>query len=250
MAQSSSRSNRVTKFKSLIAYYGGKSKIAHLYPAPQSDYIVEPFAGGAAYSLLHYNRKVILFDSDPITARIWEFLLSPNALTTFHKFFPATVSAGMKVSELLDPTAPEGMLRFLQAEANAGTQGARGVHNQITKFGAASWHRIIPKLEQWLPRIQHWRFHCVDYTQIPNMDATWFIDPPYNNVAGRRYRQQVSDYDALGKWCIERWGQIIVCENYGATWLPFEPLVPRRGVMSSYQTSRAMEGIYAKSEAR
>jgi hypothetical protein len=32
------------------------------------------------------------------------------------------------------------------------------------------------------------------------------------------------DYAALAKWCRERKGQKIVCEQDGATWLPFEHL--------------------------
>ena len=82
--------------------------------------------------------------------------------------------------------------------------------------------------------------------EIENQEATWFIDPPYNNAAGQRYRTRVSDYSKLGRWCRDRWGQVIVCENYGAEWLPFEPLAPRRGVISSYQTSRAMEAVYVQ----
>jgi len=136
----------------------------------------------------------------------------------------------------------------MQAEANAGTQGAKGVHNQITKFGAKSWPRILPKMRHWLPKISHWRFMQLDYTVIPNMEATWFIDPPYNNIAGQRYRTHVANYPQLGEWCKNRWGQVIVCENYGAGWLPFEPLTQRRGVVSSYQKSRAMEAVYVQNQ--
>ena len=28
----------------------------------------------------------------------------------------------------------------------------------------------------------------------------------------------------FGEWCRARQGQVIACENVGATWLPFEPL--------------------------
>jgi len=40
------------------------------------------------------------------------------------------------------------------------------------------------------------------------------------------------DYRALGRWCRGRRGQVIVCENEGATWLPFE----------SYLSIKAREG--------
>lgn len=32
------------------------------------------------------------------------------------------------------------------------------------------------------------------------------------------------DFDALATWCRSRTGQVIVCEQQGATWLPFTPL--------------------------
>lgn len=133
---------------------------------------------------------------------------------------------------------------MLQSYANVGTQGAKGIHDQITKFGLKSWPRIMEKLRHFLPRIEHWKFHEVSYDTILNQHATWFIDPPYNNAAGRRYRQHDIDFDRLARFCHGRLGQVIVCENEGADWLPFEPLAPRRGVMSSYQKSRAMEVMY------
>jgi hypothetical protein len=235
-----------TKFKSIYSYYGGKSRIAHLYPEPIHDEIIEPFCGAASYSALHFWKRVTLYDADPVTASIWRFLLSPDALTLCRELIPREVETGQKVSDILPLYAPEGLLRLLQAEANAGTQGARGVHNQITKFGSRGWHRILPKMEYWLPRIKHWRFFEGDYRSIPNLESTWFIDPPYNNPAGQRYRTQISNYSDLANWCRSRLGQVIVCENDNAEWLPFEPLVERRGVHSSYQKSRAMEAIYVQ----
>lgn len=218
--------------------------MAHLYPDPTHDTIIEPFAGGASYSARHYMKRVLLYDSDPITASIWNFLLSPNALQDCEQLIPNIAYPGDLVTALMPEGTPEGLIRLLQAEANVGTQGARGVHNQVTKFGAKSWARIKPKMRHWLPRIRHWRFHHLPFTEIPNQNATWFVDPPYNNPAGARYREQIKDYYALGDWCKSRRGQLIVCENNGANWLPFEPLVPRRGVKSRYQKSEAMEALY------
>lgn len=246
-----------SRFKSLFGYYGGKSKLAHLYPAPKYDVIIEPFAGGASYSLRYYERNVHLYDADPITADIWRFLLSPTALELCHKYIPKTAAAGDRITDLLIPEAADkypGLLRLMQAEANCGTQGAKGIHNQVTSMAVKGWHRILPKLDYWLPKIRHWRFVELPYSLLANCEATWFIDPPYNNEAGRRYRTQIGydhthlglDYAALGDWCRSRAGQVIVCENAGATWLPFQPLAERRGVMSSYQKSRAMEVVYTQ----
>jgi hypothetical protein len=57
------------------------------------------------------------------------------------------------------------------------------------------------------------------------MQATWFVDAPYNNEAGEHYTygRQSIDYQHLGNWCRSRSGQVIACENLGADWLDFRP---------------------------
>jgi hypothetical protein len=56
----------------------GESKIAHLYPAPAHNLIIEPFAGAACHSFRHWERQVLLNDLDPVTYSIWRFLTSPK----------------------------------------------------------------------------------------------------------------------------------------------------------------------------
>lgn len=211
------------KYRCVFSFYGGKSKLAHLYPPPRHNTIVEPFAGGAAYSLRYYEHEA------------WKIV---------QQYVPKEVKIGQKVSTLLPHDAPEGLIELCRAEANHGTQGARGCHDQITNIGAKCWPRILPRLEHWLPRIRHWRFTQLSYNELPNREATWFVDPPYNNAAGRRYRAQVPDYGALAKWARTRHGQVIVCENDTASWLPFHPLCPRRGLKSQYQVSSAVEAVW------
>ena len=74
-------------------------------------------------------------------------------------------------------------------------------------------------------RIRHWKIIEGDYDRAPDFKATWFIDPPYNNAVGRHYIHgpRSLDYEKLGQWCKRRDGQVLVCENEGADWLPFEP---------------------------
>jgi hypothetical protein len=74
--------------------------------------------------------------------------------------------------------------------------------------------------------IRHWRIFNKSYEECPYIgEATWFIDPPYEK-AGQHYRfgSKQIDYEALASWSRERRGQVIVCENKGATWLPFRKL--------------------------
>ena len=63
------------RLKPFWSYYGAKYNIAHHYPCPQHDIIVEPFAGSAQYSLLHYKRDVRLYDLDENICMVWDYLL-------------------------------------------------------------------------------------------------------------------------------------------------------------------------------
>ena len=78
------------------------------------------------------------------------------------------------------------------------------------------------RIASQLGTIRHWTLIEGDYTEAPDIAATWFIEPPYE-VAGRHYRHRPTDYGELAAWCRSRRGQTIVCENVGAEWLPFEP---------------------------
>ena len=88
-------------------------------------------------------------------------------------------------------------------------------------------------------KIKHWKIICGDYRDLENKNATWFIDPPYQ-YGGEHYIHGNKDicYWALGQWCKSRQGQVLVCENTKADWLPFEPLKKMRG--QSHTTVEAM----------
>ena len=55
-------------------YYGGKYSIARLYPKPKHNRIIEPFAGTAQYSLVHFDNDIILVDKWDIIIKIWKWL--------------------------------------------------------------------------------------------------------------------------------------------------------------------------------
>lgn len=72
-----------------------------------------------------------------------------------------------------------------------------------------------------------WKIYNKNYEEIENKEATWFIDPPYEE-AGRHYKFNDLDYKNLANFCYFRKGQIIVCENKGACWMPFDGLCHAR----------------------
>ena len=97
---------------------------------------------------------------------------------------------------------------------------ARNAHVTKSLYWSAMARQLVANA---VPRIKHWTVELCDYSKIENVEATWFVDPPYH-IGGESYVKQVDDYAKLGEWCKERQGQVIVCEQEGATWLPFKPL--------------------------
>jgi hypothetical protein len=89
-----------------------------------------------------------------------------------------------------------------------------------------SWGEMsIERVASQVDRIRHWQIIEGEYECAPNVEATWFIDPPYaKRGAGTRYRCSSAqiDFQRLSEFCQSRQGQVIVCEQEGADWLPFE----------------------------
>lgn len=239
-------------FKCAFTYYGGKSRLAHLYPSPEFRQVIEPFCGGASYSLRYADHDVWINDLDDRVIAIWRFLVEHPDAERWVDELPDVVVKGAHASGVVPDGAPTGLLWLARSEANQGTMGAKGTNDMITSLGVRCWPRLKPRLKFWIPRIRHWRVTRVPAEDIPNIEATWFIDPPYSNAAGTRYIHGLppDSFDALGRWCRERRGQAIVCANAGETWLPFEPLTEsRRGVRSRYQKSETGEALWTRSLA-
>ncbi len=207
----------------MFSYYGSKSKIVHLYPKPEHWLIIEPFAGSARYALRWWDRDVIINDLNPDVIRLWRFLQrsSPSDIMSL-----PNLKAGddLRYYKFDDDDALL-LMRFLTR------QGSKSPNWKVTSRSdiASEKRRIANNLK----KIKHWKIISVDYSEIPNYEATWFIDPPYQ-FGGKYYKVKLTDYDALAKWCLERKGQIIVCESSRADWLPFVPLVKIRGNTRSY----------------
>lgn len=217
------------KYKKIFSYYGGKSKIAAKYPEPIYDIVIEPFAGGASYSLLHYDRYVQLNDKDIVTSSVWRFLLRTDALELIHRYIPTTIIKGTPVTDLVDDSVDEGLVNLIRAEFGQGSLGLKNVRHHASPWAARDWHQVLPRLDYWVPRISHWQLTSLDYSALENTKATWFIDPPYANAAGSIYRTNDVNYEHLGTWCQTRRGEAIVCENEGAQWLDFRFLTARAG---------------------
>jgi len=241
-----------------FGYFGAKHGLAKFYPAPTHNTIIEPFAGSAAYSCKWAtpDTHVILRDINPDVIGLWYRL------------------QGMSVDELMAipmPVKGERTVEPLIAAAS-GEQGMAvlaGKSRQITDRMAKSWPRLRQRIATALPMIKNWDVQLGDYSSIKNTKATWFVDPPYTSKAGSRSddgsRTKVTEgtkgaggdrysehgvgfnsHDDLAKWCLSRKGQLIVCEQMPADWLPFQPFrTQRNGVGAGIQSTRT-EAMYAR----
>tara|TARA_R110002126_G_scaffold28535_4_gene95106 strand:+ start:882 stop:1640 length:759 start_codon:yes stop_codon:yes gene_type:complete len=203
-------------------YYGGKNRAAPIYPQPEHDTIIEPFAGAAGYSCRYPDRKVILIDKSPIIAGIWRYLIATPAAEILAL---PDIPEGGTVDDLPASVCQEA--RWLAGFwLNDGTTspGKSWSKRALQKDGRMrGWTRKTrAHIAAQVDRIRHWEVIEGDYHDAPDVDATWHVDPPYKNKAGSHYPHQPESFAALGEWCKTRRGLVMVCENDGADWLPFE----------------------------
>lgn len=197
-----------------FSYFGGKWQLAPHYPLPEHGVIVEPFAGSAGFSTRYFDREIVLVEKAPHVARLWKWL--------------TRVSVDEVLSLPLDPRRLDGVSEEAKILigfwcARCRTRPAASVSTWMTdgRWSTSFWGESIRKrIADQVSKIRHWRVVEGDYTDAPDVKATWFVDPPY--VGSRHYLARVDDYASLGAWCLGRSGQVIVCEQRGADWLPFE----------------------------
>lgn len=207
-------SNRLMVF---FPFYGGKFRAAPRYPAPHHSTIIEPFAGAAGYATRYWHHDVILHDVDPILAGLWDYLIHVSSAEILR--LPVGIE---HVDQVRGPQEARWLVGFWM---NHGCDHPPTMPSSRMKAGLrphSHWGETVRyRLAMQVSKIRHWEIHREGYDRIPNRQATWFVDPPYNNQAGRHYRFHDVDYSHLASWCQDRSGQIIVCENAGASWLPF-----------------------------
>ena len=214
-----------------FTFYGSKWRAASLYDVPMNDTIVEPFAGSAGYAMRYPALEVILVERDPYVAQTWSYLLrvTPAEVLALPDIEDGQTTDDLRVAQeakyligwwcngaSAQPKKSLGLWARSMRETGSGPQGGKPL-----VWGA----RVRERIASQLPAIRHWRIIEGDYTLAPNVQATWFIDPPYVDK-GKHYRFGCKgiDYAKLATWCDARIGQTIVCENEGATWLPFRTL--------------------------
>lgn len=208
----------------MFSYYGSKSRIARYYPAPTEDRIIEYFAGSARYSLLHFEKEVTLIDKYPVIIDLWKWLQQCSEKDILSL---PTLRQGDKIDDF-DLSKDEKI--FLGFMAGIASFSPR---KTVSKFAAMQFSRgnKLQKVASQLHKIRHWQIIEGCYSERQDQMATHFIDAPYQ-FGGHSYKKNKIDYMHLAQFCRSRQGQVIVCENSKADWLPFIPLKGIHGAMS------------------
>jgi hypothetical protein len=177
---------------------------------------------------------VTLIDADPKIAGLWQWLVkvSPEEIMAL----PDEIDASLH-------EAARTLMGFWFVKGSAVPVGKRYAWARSGEYDSQFWGKEIKsRICGQLPYIRHWEAIHGDYSAANiRGEATWFIDPPYQNQ-GRHYRFNDIDYDRLSKWCQARQGQVIACEQHGAKWLPFEPFK----TIKSLKSKQSKEAVFLR----
>lgn len=215
--------------EAIFYYYGAKRQVVRRYPKPAFSTIIEPFAGSGAYAIHHILSgaadKAILVEKDSRVVALRNRVLAFSD-SDIANLCPPDV--GSWTEDLL----------FMCCAASNATARCRGfsmTQRALDVFSGLRRNmlRVLPIVRGRITIIEG------DYRDSPDVEATWFLDPPYSVrdgevktktvfPRGMGYAKNCSsntiDYPSLALWAKQRKGQVIVCEQEGAEWLPFVPL--------------------------
>jgi len=205
----------------LFPFYGSKWRDARRYQPPGHT-VVEPFAGSAGYATYYEPDRVMLYDRDPIVVGVWHYLIKASSADIL-------ALPDLEVGQSIDdcPSLPQEarwLIGFWLNRGSATPKKTKTAFSARTDRQQLIWsERARVRIASDVEKIRHWQVREGSYETAPRVDATWFIDPPYVDK-GRYYRMRHVNYIDLAEWCQHLTGPVIVCEQAGATWLPFRPL--------------------------
>jgi len=218
------------------SYYGRKWKIVSKYPEPKFDTIIEPFAGTASYSYKYWEKDVVLVDAFDKIVRIWKYLQQAQ---------PEDI---LRLPDVGNMENIDGKHNWLCEEERwligySINNGSTIPKKTAGRMNFNSWNRDKKRIAKDLYKIRHWKIEQGTYKDIENQSATWFIDPPYqHNKYKYGYNESINYYE-LGEWNKSRIGQVIVCDNFGADYMDFVPLVTLSG-----QRTKTLEMIWTNKD--
>jgi len=203
----------------MFSYFGRKLRTGLVYPKPQHSLVIEPFAGSMAYSLLHRPEKALGIEANPLVVETWHRIcsLSEQEITDY------------PTPELGETTNDHWLIQAAFSEHSSEAK-ERAWNVRMVKNIEAQKKFAIKHLEYANTSIE---YALGSYKDAPDIEATWFIDPPYQHVTKGYLRSDI-DYSEIAEFCVSRKGQVIVCEQEGADWLPFKYLTALKGGNNKY----------------
>jgi len=232
--------------KPFFPFFGSKWRTVPSYPAPEHDFIIEPFAGSAGYATRYADRRVLLIDRDPVIVDVWQYLIRVK---------PGEVLAIPDVRKHIDelsalPQEARWLVGFWLNKGSATPKDSPSAWCRTGLYPDQFWGEAIrQRIAAQVERIRHWRIVEGSCFDSGDHCATWFIDPPYAGTCGRRYRggHKGLDYQQIGRWSQRRRGLVIVCEQAGADWMPF---VPFRRIKANHATAWSEEVVWIRREPK
>ena len=192
----------------MFKWFGSKWLSSKTLPKPSHGWIIEPFAGGAGYSLRYYYRDVLLYEADNHIRQLWQWLIG-DATEADIRDIPISVAEGTDIRTLGLCSGQQLLLKNWQRTNNVGdcwTISPWG--NKPGQWTANTRARVS---EEMLA-IKHWKIGGTDgLLAFNNSPATWFIDPPYEYNYQYRNKNRL-DYSVLASKALACKGQVIVCE--------------------------------------
>lgn len=223
------------------SYYGSKTNLVNLYPKPRHKTIIEPFSGTARYSLKYFDNEIILIDKYPVIIKIWKWLqlCSPNDILKL----PRRPKDTDRMNEIkFDCEEAMWLMGFLVGCGAERPRIKASFRKTVERPNHVNYN--IQRIADNLFKIKHWQIIEGEYILAPNIEASWFIDPPYQ-FGGNAYvySNKNINFPELALWSMDRKGQVIVCENTKADWMDFKPIAKQRG-----STRTTTEAIWCNHE--
>ena len=208
--------------KPFFSYFGTKYSHALRLGKPTYSIVVEPFAGSAGYSCFWEPQRAILVDKNANVAQTWDYILHVKE----SEFLSLPIlDAGDDLRDLDLPVEARIFLGFNIGQANDHPLNIR------PREGWSMWDADLrAKLASQLPKVRGWRFLHADYRKAPYLPATYLLDPPYqrltNCYGGTGFKSL--NFFRLAIFAMTLPGEVIVCENANADWLPFQSFANRK----------------------
>jgi DNA adenine methylase len=205
--------------RSPFRYPGGKTwlipTVRKWLSQTNDKILIEPFAGGGIVSLTaaseRYSQKIIMAELDPEIAAVWETILGnennwlANRILNFELTIDNINSEFLRENKLVRDTALCTILKNRTYHGGIITKGSGLLkHGENGKGILSRWYprtlydriKNIDKIKQYITFRFEDAFDLIE-EYIENVDAYFFIDPPYTKAAKRLYTLYDIDHEKL-----------------------------------------------------